>query len=262
MDRKTYESMNKESLVHGVESGFVILSRGKSQLNNFIYIESHVKNLDFQLINLFLSNFSVALDNYILNNMLQSSQREIVFTLAETVESHFEETGSHTKRITEMMYNFAIVLRYSYAEAEMIKLASSMHDLGKVAIPDEILKKPGKLTMDEFEIMKEHTSYGYNILKKPDLPIIKMASEIALNHHEKWDGSGYPSKKKGLEIPKFARMMAIVDVYDAMTHNRVYKRKVSTEEAVEYIQGQKEKHFDPELVTIFLKHLDKILYES
>ena len=248
-----------DSLVHGVESGFVILSRGKSQLNNYIYIESHVKNLDFQLINLFLSNFSVALDNYILNNMLQSSQKEIVFTLAETVESHFEETGSHTKRITNMMYNFALILRYSYAEAEMIKLASSMHDLGKVGIPDEILKKPGKLTDLEFDVMKQHTIHGYNILKKPELPIIRMASEIALNHHEKWDGTGYPSKKKGLEIPKFARMMAIVDVYDAMTHNRVYKGKVSVEDALYYIEDQKGKHFDPELVNIFLNHFHEIV---
>lgn len=245
--------------VYPIETGFMIVSRGKSQLKNYIYIESHASDLDFQLINLFLSNFSIALDNYILNNMLQTSQREIVFTLAETVDSHFDETGKHTTRIADMMYAFALALRYSYSESEMIKFASTMHDLGKVAIPDAILKKPGKLSAQEYEVMQQHSVFGYNILKKPQLPIIKIAADVALYHHEKWDGTGYPFKKAGLEIPKFARMMAIVDVFDAMTHDRIYKARVSVDEALAYIVDQKGKHFDPELVETFVAHLDDII---
>jgi len=244
--------------VYSIDQGFVIVSRGKSDLNNYIYIESRAVGLDFQLINLFLSNFSIALDNYILNNMLLSSQREIVFTLAETVDSHFEETGRHTSRIADMMYQFALVLRYSFAESEMIKFASTMHDLGKVGIPDEILKKPGKLSDREYETMKEHSIFGYNILKKPELPIIKMAAEVALHHHEKWDGSGYPLGKEGLDIPKFARMMALVDVFDAMTHDRIYKKRISVEEALRHIEEEKGKHFDPELTDIFIENIDFI----
>jgi response regulator RpfG family c-di-GMP phosphodiesterase len=246
-------------LVHTLEGGFIIESRGQSQSNNYIYIEGNKENLDLQLINLFLSNFSIALDNYILNNMLQATQKEIVFALAETVESHFQETGSHIKRISEMMYQFAICKRYSYSEAELIKLASTMHDLGKIAIPDKILKKPGKLTHEEFEIIKTHTNHGYRILKNPELPVIKMAAEIALNHHEKFDGSGYPGGKQGLDIPLNARMMAIVDVFDAMTHKRVYKDAMSMEETISYINSQRGKHFDPELVDVFMNNLNIII---
>lgn len=247
------------SLIHELDSGFIIESRGKSHSKNYIYVDGEREGLDFQLINLFLSNFSIALDNYILNNMLQATQKEIVFALAETVESHFEETGSHIKRISEMMYQFALCNRYSYGESELLKLASTMHDLGKIAIPDKILKKPGKLTEEEFEIMKTHTNHGFRILKNPNLPVIKMASEIALNHHEKYDGSGYPGGKKGLEIPLNARMMAIVDVFDAMTHKRVYKDAVPVEETLAYISSQKGTHFDPELVDMFIGNLSKIL---
>ena len=249
----------KEGLLHPLESGFIIESHGNSQSNNYIYIDGKRDNLDFQLINLFLSNFSIALDNYILNNMLQITQKEIVFALAETVESHFEETGSHIKRISEMMYQFALCNRYSYGESELIKLASTMHDLGKIAIPDKILKKPGKLTDEEFEIMKTHTNHGYRILKNPNLPVIKMAAEIALNHHEKFDGSGYPAGKKGLEIPLNARMMAIVDVFDAMSHKRVYKDAVPIEETLAYINKQRGIHFDPDLVDMFINNLSTII---
>ncbi|MBN2796578.1 MAG: DUF3369 domain-containing protein [Clostridia bacterium] len=256
------EQEESDELCHKIENGFVIKSRGKSNINNYIYIETDDKKLDYELIDLFLNNFSIALDNYILNNMLLNTQKEIVFALAETVESHFQETGSHIKRISEMMYQFALCKRYSYTESEMIKLASSMHDLGKVGIPDKILKKPDKLTADEFEIMKEHSVFGYNILKKPDLPIIKIAADIALNHHERYDGSGYPRGLKGLEIPLYARMMSIVDVYDAMTHNRVYKVGISREETIIYILDQKGKQFDPELVDIFIKNLDQILIDT
>ncbi|MBI9012827.1 MAG: DUF3369 domain-containing protein [Clostridiales bacterium] len=251
-------SESSEELIHELDNGFIIESRGKSHSNNYIYIEGKKAGLDFQLINLFLSNFSIALDNYILNNMLQATQKEIVFALAETVESHFEETGSHIKRISEMMYQFSLCKRYSYGECELLKLASTMHDLGKIAIPDKILKKPGKLTEDEFEIMKTHTNHGYRILKNPNLPVIKMAAEIALNHHEKFDGTGYPAGKKGLDIPLNARMMAIVDVFDAMTHKRIYKDAVPVEETIGYINSQRGMHFDPELVDVFMNNLQKI----
>jgi response regulator RpfG family c-di-GMP phosphodiesterase len=248
-----------DDLFHKVEQGFIIKSRGKSNLNNYIYVETDTTTLDFELIELFLSNFSIALDNYILNNMLMSTQKEIVYTLAETVESHFQETGSHIKRIAEMMYEFSLVKGFSYSECDMVKLASSMHDLGKVSIPDRILKKPGKLTEDEYEIMKEHAINGYKILKNADLPIIRIAAEIAWNHHERFDGSGYPRGISGKEIPLYGRMMAIVDVYDAMSHNRIYKKSISQEDTLKYITEQKGLHFDPDLVELFVQNLDTIL---
>ena len=158
---------------------------------------------------MFLTNYSVALDNYILNNTIVNTQKEIIITFGEVVENHFEETSGHVKRISEMMYNFALLLNFSHSEAEILKMASMMHDIGKIAIPDSILKKPGKLT--EEEILLE------------------------------------------------ARMLSIIDVFDAMTHKRVYKDAFSTEEALDYIRNQKGKHFDPELVDIFISNIEGIL---
>ena len=123
--------------------------------------------------------------------MISTTQKEIIITLGEVVEKHFDENSGHVKRISEMMYNMALHMNFSYSECEVLKVASTMHDIGKIAIPDNILKKPGRLTPDEFEIIKEHAAIGHKILSKSDLEILKIAAEIALNHHEKWNGSGY-----------------------------------------------------------------------
>jgi response regulator RpfG family c-di-GMP phosphodiesterase len=167
--------------------------------------------------------------------MLNATQKDMIIALGETLESQFEETGNHVKRISQMMYRFCLLNNGTHPEAEMLKSASTMHDLGKVAIPDSILKKPGVLTDEEFEIIKTHTVYGYKILSKSNVNILQVAAEIAYYHHEKYDGSGYPTQMKGEQIPLYARMMAIVDVFDAMTHKRVYKEPYSVEETVDYI---------------------------
>lgn len=251
-------SIRSDTFIHKLEYGFIIESRGKSKLKNFIYVEGPKDSFDYDLINLFLSNFAIALDNYILNNMINSTQREIIFALGETVESHFEEVGSHIRRISEMMYRFAICAHQSYSESEMLKLASTMHDLGKVAIPDAILKKPGRLTEEEFHTMKAHANYGYRILCKSELPVMKLAAEIALNHHEKFDGTGYPQGLMGMAIPLSARMMAITDVFDAMTHKRCYKEAASVEETLAMMIDQKDKHFDGRLLQLFIDNVDTI----
>lgn len=239
--------------------GFFVNISNKNTESIHVYIEGSIEDYDFDLINIFISSYSIALDNFIINNMIQSTQREIIFALAETVESQFEETGSHVKRVTKMMYNFALLNNFSYAEAESIELASSMHDLGKVAIPSHILKKPGKLTDEEFEIIMTHAEQGYRILSNSNLPVLKLASEIAYHHHEKYNGRGYPNRMKGAEIPLSARMMAIVDVFDALTHKRVYKEAMPLEEAVSYLISEKGEHFDPRLIDVFVENLDLIL---
>lgn len=251
-----------EKIVEHIDNGVIIQSSGNSQLSNFIFIEGDKVELDMELIQLFLSNYSIALDNYILNNMVNATQREIVFALGEIVDSHHEETGSHVKRMSNMMYQFALCNHFSYAEAEIIRVASTMHDLGKIAIPDAILKKPAKLNPEEFNTIKTHTIQGHKILGSSSLEVLKIAAEIALNHHEKYDGSGYPAGKTGQEIPLNARMLAIIDVYDAMTHRRVYKEATTKEEALKYINDQKGKHFDPNLVEVFMAHFDTIVTEN
>jgi response regulator RpfG family c-di-GMP phosphodiesterase len=252
----------EEKIIHKLEEGFIIESRGNSQLHNFIYIEGNWEAFDIELIQLFLSNFSVALDNFLLSNMLNSTQKDMVIALGETLECHFEETGSHVKRISEMMYQFALSNGVSPAESELVKIASSMHDLGKIAIPDAILKKPGRLTPEEFDIIKTHSMHGYNILSKSDVPFLKMAAEIALNHHERYDGTGYPNHLAEQNIPLYARMMAIVDVFDAMTHKRIYKDALCAEEAMKYLKESKGTHFDPELVDLFADNLEQIITDT
>lgn len=242
-----------------VDSGFIIKNNIKSNFNNYIYIEGDKKVYDFDLIHLFLTNYSVALDNFILNKTIVNTQKEIILTFGEVVESHFEETSGHVKRISDMMYNFARVLDYSHADAEILKLASTMHDIGKISIPDSILKKPGKLTEEEFEIIKTHASVGHRIFEKSDLDLLKIAANLALYHHEKFDGTGYPNELKADGILFEARMLSIIDVFDAMTHKRVYKDALSEEEALKYIISQKGRHFDPKLVDVFIDNITFVL---
>ncbi len=250
---------NGKKTIHKLEEGFIIESKGKSKLNNFIFIEGNWETYDFELIHLFLSNFAVALDNFILSNLLNSTQRDVVVALGETIESHFQETGSHIKRISEMMYQFALCNNTPLSECELVKIASSLHDLGKIAIADNIIKKPGLLTSEEYEIIKTHPLQGYRILSKSDVPVLKIGAEIALYHHEKYDGSGYPTQISGEEIPLYARMMAIIDVFDAMTHKRCYKDAMTLDAALDYLKENKGKHFDPDLVDLFLDNFEQII---
>lgn len=134
-----------------------------------------------------------------------------------------------------------------------------MHDIGKIAIPDAILKKPGKLTAEELEIIKEHPLIGYQILSKSNLNVLKLAAEIALYHHEKYDGSGYPEGLRGNTIPLCARMLAIIDVFDAITHRRIYKTAESIDNALNYLKENRGTHFDPALVDLFLLHSENII---
>jgi response regulator RpfG family c-di-GMP phosphodiesterase len=255
------EKVSDMENIQYVDDGFIIRGGGNNQLSNFIFIEGDNKQYDFNLINLFLKNYSLALDNYILSNTISSTQQEMIFALGRVIESHFEGESEHVRRLSEMMYKFAGRNGFSFAECEILKVASTMHDVGKMNIDDVILKKPSELNEEEFEEIKTHAEKGYRILSKSHSDVLQVAAEIALNHHEKFDGTGYPYGKKGKLIPKSARMLAILDVFDALTHNRVYKGAISVDEAVAYIDENKGKHFDPELVECFIKNLDDIMVE-
>lgn len=194
-----------------------------------------------------------------LTEEIETTQREIIYTLGEIAEARSKETGNHVKRVAEYSKILAIKYGLSEKEAELLKLASPMHDIGKVAIPDSILNKPGKLTYEEFEIMKKHTVIGYEMLKHSNREILQHAAEIALTHHERWDGTGYPYGLKGEEIPISGRITAVADVFDALGSDRVYKKAWDLDEIIEYFKEQRGKQFDPILVDIFLENLDDIL---
>jgi response regulator RpfG family c-di-GMP phosphodiesterase len=140
-----------------------------------------------------------------------------------------------------------------------MQFAALMHDIGKIGTPDAILLKPGKLTSQEFDIMKNHTINGARILSNSNQAVIKMGCEIALNHHEKWDGSGYPSGLMGKTIPITARVVAIADVFDALSTKRIYKEAYPIEVCIEMLKEQRNKHFDGELLDLFLNKIDDIL---
>ncbi len=194
-----------------------------------------------------------------LNEEIINTQKEVVATMGAIGETRSKETGMHVVRVAEYSYLLAKLAGLAEQEALILKQASPMHDIGKVGIPDNILNKPGKLTPEEFEIMKTHAVIGYEMLKHSNREILKASSIVALTHHEKWDGSGYPKKLKGEEIHIFGRITAIADVIDALGHDRVYKKAWDLDKILELFREEKGKHFDPELIDIFFDNLDEIL---
>ena len=194
-----------------------------------------------------------------LNEEIQSTQKEIIYKMGEIGETRSKETGNHVKRVAEYSRLLALLWGMDKKEANNLLIASPMHDIGKVGIPDSILKKPAKLTQDEFEIMKEHAIIGYNILKDSKRDILKAAAIVAKEHHEKWDGSGYPFGLKGENIHIYGRITAIADVFDALGSERCYKEAWKDEKIFELFQKEKAKHFDPNLIDLFFKNIDSFI---
>ncbi len=190
---------------------------------------------------------------------LQQTQLQIVQRLGMAAEYRDEETGNHILRMSHISMVLAKAAGWCQQNCELILHASSMHDVGKIGIPDSILLKPGKLDADEWEIMKTHTTIGAELLAGDESDLMRMAHEIALSHHERWDGSGYPYGLAGDVIPKTGRITALADVFDALTSSRPYKKPWSVEDTVNLIKDNSGKHFDPELVTVFLQQLPGIL---
>lgn len=205
--------------------------------------------------------------------ILKSETKDLViFSLAKLAESRDMETGNHLERIRFYSKTIAMAMMdlpvppscLNRLFIEDIFLTSPLHDIGKIGIPDHILLKPGRLDEVEFEIMKDHCQIGFNTLnnaaqKYPKADYLQMSAEIALSHHEKYDGSGYPNKLAGESIPLAARVVALADVYDALVSKRIYKKAFSHEIAKSVIIKEKEKHFDPKIVNAFLLREEKII---
>lgn len=213
---------------------------------------------DSDILSAFLLNSSLAMDYWFLTSNRSRSQKKMLFFLSEVIEQHFSETGNHIQRVSEMVHLMAVSFGYSEDEAEHLKMASILHDIGKIGIPDKILKKPGKLNDNEMEIMKSHVQIGHRMLSSNEDEFFPDAAEIALSHHECWDGHGYPEGLKGEDIPLSARILAVVDVFDALTHLRVYKDAWSEEDALKLLQDKKNIDFDPSLVDLFIDNFEKM----
>ena len=194
-----------------------------------------------------------------LNHEIENTQKEVVFTMGSIGESRSKETGNHVKRVAEYSKLLGLYYGLDEKEAEMLKQASPMHDIGKVAIPDAILNKPGRFDENEREIMNTHASLGYEMLKHSNRPLLKMAAIVANEHHEKWDGSGYPRGLSGENIHIYGRITALADVFDALGSDRVYKKAWDDEKIFNLFKEERGKHFDPKLIDIFFEHLDEFL---
>lgn len=194
-----------------------------------------------------------------LNKEIEETQREVVFTMGAIGESRSKETGNHVKRVAEYSKLFALHYGLSEKDAELLKQASPMHDIGKVGIPDNILNKPGRLNDEERVIMNTHAKLGYDMLRHSNRELLKYAATVAYEHHEKWDGTGYPRKLKGEEIHIYGRITALADVFDALGSTRCYKEAWKDDEIFKLFREERAKHFDPKLVDIFFKHLNQFL---
>ncbi|MDF1875279.1 HD domain-containing protein [Sulfurimonas sp. SAG-AH-194-I05] len=207
---------------------------------------------------LLVSNYAAsAIENTYLYQSIKESQEKLILKLSTAAEFKDNETSEHTKRVG--LYAQLIAKHYGMRkeDIELILITAPMHDAGKIGIPDTILLKPGRLDADEIVVMKTHSTIGYELLDDSNT-MLKTAGLIAKEHHEKYDGSGYPEGLKGKDINIFARITAIADVFDALTSVRPYKKAWTFDASMNFLQEQKGSHFDPELIDIFMKHSDDV----
>ncbi|MDE1943353.1 MAG: response regulator [Betaproteobacteria bacterium] len=195
---------------------------------------------------------------YKATQQIREREQETLYCLAKAGEFRDAETGNHILRMARYSRLIAEGIGLPHARCELIEMAAPMHDIGKIGIPDHILLKPGRLTTEEYDVMKTHPMIGYKILQESPSNILNQGAQIALGHHEKYDGSGYPLGLRGNEIPLEARIVAVADVFDALTSIRPYKKAWMNEDALGYLKDNSGKHFDPACVDAFLTQFNKI----
>lgn len=235
--------------------GYFPTNSGKVSL---LYLKGIKKldEIDIKLLEVFSGNVSLAFENLLLNREIIETQEELIYRLGDAVESRSKEAGNHIKRMSEVSFLLANTIGMDPDEAELLKQAAPMHDIGKIATPDSILLKPGKLDPQELSIMQQHPNIGYSILEGSNRPILKSAAIISQQHHEKYDGSGYPLGLKGEEIHIFARIVAVADVFDALTHKRCYKEAWPLPKVIEFLNGAAGSHLDPTIVAALLDNIE------
>lgn len=190
---------------------------------------------------------------------LEAAHAEILARLSQAAEFRDDDTGQHTRRVGELSARVGAAMGLPASEVKMLRQAAPLHDVGKIGIPDEILLKPGRLTPAEYAVMRTHTTIGAELLARGGSPLLQLAEQIALTHHERWDGAGYPAGLAGEAIPLHGRIVSVVDVFDALTHTRTYKAAWPYTEARAEIERQRGIQFDPAVVDGFLKVLDQIM---
>ncbi len=248
---------NRISKLHGdTYVGYFPNNSGKASLLVLRGVEE-ISEIDVQLLDVFCSGVAIAFDNILLNQEITDTQAELILRLGDVVESRSNEAGNHVRRMAQVCHMLAQESGMSEEETAVLMHAAPMHDIGKIATPDAVLLKPGRLTPEEWEIMKQHPTVGLQILDGSQRPILKAAAVIAHQHHEKYDGSGYPQGLRGEDIHPYARIVAVADVFDALTHERVYKDAWPIGQVRDYLQDVAGKHLDPHYVDLLIRNLDK-----
>lgn len=243
--------INKVILLNRVRN-FIALRRAIIRLNNQEkYLRDRVDNATSNLRN----TINELKESYV---TLEQKEHETLRVLSRTAEYKDEETANHVKRVSCYAVLIAKELNLDEIEQNILRFAAPLHDIGKVGTPDTILLKPGKLDFDEMQIMREHATIGANILKGSTSPYLQAGHVIAASHHEKYDGTGYPQSLAGDKIPLYGRIVALADVFDALTSTRPYKEAWPFEEAFDFMKQQSGSHFDPALVQIFVEKHDEI----
>ena len=231
---------------------------GAFQVINHRGASEHFDARDMERLTLASTYAAETLISAQLAQEIEETQKEVVFTMGSIGESRSKETGNHVKRVAEYSKILALAYGLDAEEAELLKQASPMHDIGKIAIADSILNKPGRFDENERHIMNTHAELGYNMIKNSERPLLKAAAIVAYEHHEKWDGSGYPNGLSGEKIHIYGRITAIADVFDALGSDRVYKKAWSDERIFTLLKEERGKHFDPALIDLFFENLEKI----
>jgi response regulator RpfG family c-di-GMP phosphodiesterase len=219
-----------------------------------VFTERQVRNFGY-----YFSSLAVLLKNTEIDDSITATQRDIIFTLGEILESRSKEAGNHVHRVAAVSRFLAGKLGLEEEEASQLWIASPMHDIGKVAIPDAILNKPGRLTADEISVMRQHTVVGHQLLSSSAARLLPLAASIARSHHEHWDGSGYPDGLRGTEIPVVARITCVADVFDALCHARAYKKAWSYDETFRYIEENSGTKFDPQIAAALISGRNDVI---
>ena len=225
----------------------------------FIEFEDDNEHFKASLAELFATNVALILESLTKQKEIEKTQKELLFIVGEAVEARSKETGCHVKRVALLCELLASKLGLGEPFVEALRLAAPLHDLGKIAIPEHILHKPGKLVGDEWNIMKTHAQVGGDILQKSTVSVSKLAARLAHYHHENWDGTGYPEGLAGQDIPIEARIMAIVDVFDALGSKRCYKEPWSDDKIKDFILSEKNKKFEGVLVDVIIDNFDEFI---
>jgi len=220
-------------------------------------VDGTVDAVDRRLVEVFARQMGLAFSNIRLNESMAETQRQLVLVLSEAIEARSRETGNHVRRVASGARLLAELAGLPAAEQAVIEVAAPLHDIGKITISDAILTKPGKLDAGEWETMKTHAAAGAEILAHSDGPFFRAGAVIAIQHHEKWDGTGYPAGLAGEAIHIYGRIVALIDVYDALSSHRCYKKAWPAAEVAAHIAQQAGQHFDPGLVRLFLDNIDR-----